>query len=257
LERVLFLEEEFNGAALDVGRFDFELGAGLRNEEVQAYTSRAENVRVEAGALVLTARAEAYETSSYTSGSIRLKSGFTFGRVEVRAQVPLGRGLNASVWMMPSAPGRSIPTCVEGSPCYSGTWPAWGDILVATLKSRSPGRVFHGVNYGIWDAAANAVRHGVSLDQDSLVPDPGAYHVYVLDWGPTRMDWFADGELLSSLPLPPPDMYLPEGKNPFHQAFSLKLNLAVGGLDQAPVGADYPADFRVDSVRIWQWRPEG
>ncbi|MBN2196513.1 MAG: glycoside hydrolase family 16 protein [Polyangiaceae bacterium] len=259
LVQSLVLDEGFSGTTLDPATFGFETGFDLRNAEAQAYTDRAENVRVEGGELVITARAEAYDGADFTSGSVTTlgRQALTFGRFEVRLRMPLGRGCSSAFWMLPEAPGMPVNTCVDPTPCYSGTWPAWGDIVVANHQSQNPGGILTGVSYGTWDDAVAGVRHGVAMGPEYMIaaPDTG-WHVFALDWGPERMEWYVDDVLANSLLLPPADLYQPDGQNPFHRPFHLKLSLALGGLDQAPAAGDYPQELRADYVRVWQWLPE-
>jgi beta-glucanase (GH16 family) len=250
--------DEFEAATLDDSLLGYETGAGIRNDEEQAYTDRPENVAIDAGDLVVTARAEQFDGASFTSGSLNSEGrfSFTFGRVEARLSAPSGDGCSAAFWMLPESPAPTVQTCLDDSPCYSGTWPAWGDITIANLQSQLPGEVLGTVSYGVWDDGLDAVTHGVFAGENASVEDPTAYHVYALEWGPSRLDWFVDDELVRTLQLPPDDTYFPDGEDPFQQPFHLRLNLAIGGLDQAPDPADYPQELRVDWVRVWQWRAE-
>ncbi|HEY6722392.1 MAG TPA: glycoside hydrolase family 16 protein [Polyangiaceae bacterium] len=258
LKQELVYSDEFDGATLDAARWSHEVGAGIRNDEAQVYTDRAENVKLDAGNLILTARAEQYEGAAFTSGSVNSQGlfSFTFGRVEARISAPLGQGCSSAFWMLPEDPAPNVRSCVDGASCYDGTWPAWGDMTVANQQSQLPGQVLGTVSYGIWDDALDGVTHGVSGDATAAVEDPSAYHTYALEWGPDRIEWFIDDVRVRTLGLPPDDLYSPEGVDPFMQPFHLRLNLAIGGLDQGPDAADYPQQMRVDWLRVWQWRPD-
>ena len=129
-----------------------------------------------------------------------------------------------------------------------------GDITIANLQSQLPGQVLGTVSYGVWDDELAGVTHGGFSGANANVEGATEFHDYALEWGPERLDWFVDDVLVRSLPLPPPDLYLPEGLDPFQQPFHLRLNLALGGLDQAPEPSDYPQQLRVDWIRVWQWQ---
>ncbi|HEU5072517.1 MAG TPA: glycoside hydrolase family 16 protein [Polyangiaceae bacterium] len=259
LEQQLIYSDEFDEAALEDTRFGYETGTGIRNGEAQAYTDRSENVSLEAGNLILTARAEERDGAMFTSGSVTSEGAFsfTFGRIEARFAAPVGRGCSAAFWMLPEGPAPAVPSCIDGSGCYSGTWPAWGDMTVANLQSQLAGQVLGTASYGIWDDDRGGVRHGVFSGDNALVQDPTTYHTYALEWGPERLVWFVDDVEVRTLELPPEDMYLPNGDDPFQQPFHLRMNLAIGGLDQAPNAADYPQELRIDWIRVWQWKPAG
>jgi beta-glucanase (GH16 family) len=110
------------------------------------------------------------------------------------------------------------------------------------------------VSYGIWDDALDGVTHGVFTGENATIEDAQSYHVYAVQWGPSRLEWFVDDVLVRTLPLPPEDSYQPGGEDPFRQPFHLRLNLAIGGLDQDADPLDYPQELRVDWVRVWQWQ---
>jgi len=258
LEQKLVYAEEFEGTTLDAARWAYEVGSGIRNEEAQAYTDRPENVALDAGNLVLTARSEAFDGAAFTSGSVNTAGLFSFslGRIEARIAAPLGRGCSSAFWMLPENPAPDVRSCPDGTSCYDGTWPAWGDMTIANHQSQLPGRILGTVSYGIWNAELEGVTHGVFGDADAAIEEPAAYHNYALEWGPARLEWFVDDVLVRTLVLPPEDMYAPDGVDPFLQPFHVRLNLAIGGLDQAPNPADYPQEMRVDWLRVWQWQAE-
>ena len=65
----------------------------IRNKEQQYYTrQRSENARIENGVLIIEARKEPYEGAGYTSASLTSRASWTYGRIEVRAKLPKGRG---------------------------------------------------------------------------------------------------------------------------------------------------------------------
>lgn len=258
LEKQLVFSDEFDGEVLDDTRFRLEVGTAIRNDEAQAYTDRATNVDIVDGNLVLTAVAESFDTAQFTSGSINTQGlfSFTFGRIEARLSAPVGRGCSPAFWMLPEDPMPLVRSCIDGEACYDGTWPAWGDMTIANLQSQLPNEVLGTASYGIWDDTLGGVTHGVFSGQNATVQDPTAFHEYALEWGPARLDWFVDNALVRTMPLPPEDLYQPEGLDPFQQPFHVRLNLAIGGLDQTPDASEYPQELRVDWVRVWQWQPE-
>jgi beta-glucanase (GH16 family) len=252
------LDEGFEADSLSDTAFGYETGYLLRNDEAQAYTDRTENVSLENGELVLTARAESFDAASFTSGSVdtRGRQAFTFGRFEARMRIARGRGCSNVFWLLPESPSPDVYSCDDMDNCYLGTWPAWGDVTIANVQSRDPDTLVTALNYGIWDSELSGVRHAEVIAFSALAAADAGWHVFALEWGPERMEWFVDDELVASANLTLPDLYLPEGEHPFHQPFSLKLNLALGGLDQTPVAADYPAELRIDWVKVTQWLPE-
>ena len=90
-------------------------GGGWGNNESQYYTDRPENVRIENGKLVIESRKEMYQGSKYTSTRIKTKKSWKYGRFEIRAKLPAGRGTWSALW--------ALPTDWE-----YGNWPLSGEI---------------------------------------------------------------------------------------------------------------------------------
>ena len=74
------------------------------NKELQTYTNRPENVRIENDALLIEARVERYESRSYTSARINTRDAFafTYGKLEVDMKLPSGVGTWPAAWLIPN-----------------------------------------------------------------------------------------------------------------------------------------------------------
>ncbi|HEY3475560.1 MAG TPA: glycoside hydrolase family 16 protein, partial [Anaerolineales bacterium] len=86
-------QDEFDGSELDLEKWTFDLGGGgWGNQELQAYTDRPENVRVEDGMLVIEARKEEATFSGRPYSSARIKTqglhAWQYGRIEARLKLP-------------------------------------------------------------------------------------------------------------------------------------------------------------------------
>jgi beta-glucanase (GH16 family) len=245
------LEADFEGDTLDTDVFGFETGFALRNGDLQAYTAEASNSFLEDGELVLEARAESFEEAGYTSASIQTKGkqAFLYGRIEAELKAPSGAGVDPSFWMLPESPGAPARTC-DAEGCTEGAWPAWGDVVIASLRSE-PGTALHGLSYASEVDGQLSQLHDVVTSE--LVTTGDGYHVYRLDWGPGRMDWFVDDERVHTVDLTDSAIYLPEGEHPFRREFYLKLSLAVGGLAATPVADDFPQQMRVRRLGVTQY----
>ena len=117
--------EEFNdGTVPDPAVWSYDLGNwGWGNQELQNYTDSTDNVRVEGGNLVITARQET--NGELTSGRIRTqdKVMFQYGTVEARIKVPdLANGLWPAFWTL----GNNFSTV---------GWPHCGEIDVLEMGS--------------------------------------------------------------------------------------------------------------------------
>ncbi len=256
---VLVWSDEFDGDSLDTTKWDYQYGTGSQygldgwgNSELQYYTDRTENVRVEDGKLIITAikEEEKYEGMPYTSGRIRTMTNedealfsTTFGRVEARIKMPSGEGLWPAFWMLP-----------VDEDIYGG-WAASGEIDIMEARGRLPERAGGTAHYGkVWP---NNVYNG----EDYVFPegtDITDYHIYALEWEPEALRWYVDGECFYTL-----DRWYSQGKYsateytrpaPFDVPFYILFNLAVGGTfdpDANLDNAEYPASMEVDFVRVY------
>lgn len=204
----------------------------LGNNELQWYVPH--NVTVEDGHLVLTARPGEvtgfrgrrfpYTSGMVTSGrmyeerALSDRFSFTYGFVEVRARPPIGQGLWAAIWMLPSD-HTSRP-----------------EIDIMEVLGHRPDVLEMHYHYGDEDSAGS---------EAEIAGLSGQWQTYGVDWSPEAIVWylngveqwrFDDAASISDVP-----MYL-------------LLNLAVGGdWPGAPdATTKFPAHFLIDSVRVWQ-----
>ena len=118
VEWILVWEDNFDKPGLpDRKIWDYEVGY-IRNKEEQYYTkNRSENARVENGSLVIEARKDNWENHKITSASLKTlgKKSILYGRVEVRAKLPTGRGTWPAIWMLGENIGKvGWPSCGAG-----------------------------------------------------------------------------------------------------------------------------------------------
>jgi Beta-glucanase/Beta-glucan synthetase len=226
--------DEFDGSSIDRSNWTYDLGAsGWGNAEMECYTDRPENSRIEDGCLVVEARKEYYQGSKYTSA--RLKSqglrSFTYGRIEARIKVPAGQGLWPAFWML----GESITT---------KSWPGCGEIDVMEYIGKEPEHVFgtaHGPGY-----SGSAGRGGHTSVDSGVASD---FHVFAVEWGADEIRWFCDGDEYFKLS----KADLGSKTWVFDSPSFVILNLAVGGYWPGyPDGSTaFPARMLVDYVRVY------
>ncbi len=231
-----------------------EWPARVVNDEDQAYTSRPENVRVEGGHLVIEAHKEDYDGARFTSARLQSqgKGDFLYGRFEVRARLPYGRGTWPAIWMLPSDPFTYATTCSD-DPDWQGSsdcdaWPNSGEIDIMEHVGYEMGHVHGTVHTKDYYWAVWQQRKGRILLDDVDT----AFHEYVLEWSPERIDVYVDTTLYFS--------YINEGVGweawPFDQPFHVILNVAVGGM-WGRAGGDiddsvFPQRMLVDYVRVFE-----
>ena len=89
--------DEFNYKGLpDSSKWNYDIGGnGWGNNELQYYTANDTlNAIVVEGVLKITARRQVKENRQYTSARLQTKkkASFKYGKIEVRAKLPAGRG---------------------------------------------------------------------------------------------------------------------------------------------------------------------
>ena len=233
----LVWRDEFNrDGRPDPLKWGYEKGF-VRNKEVQFYTDdRRENARIENGRLVIEARKDGFEGHPVSSASLTTfgRASWTYGRMEVRAKIPTGRGTWPAVWTL----GDDFPKV---------GWPQCGEIDILENVGFDRDKAVFTVHSTKKDGTGHD-----SWGEGVTVPDlPAAYHVYAVDWSPARIEWRMDGRLVHTfLKDDPRDVQWRFDKPQY-----LILNLAIGGAWGAQQGVDeaiYPARLEIDYVRIYQ-----
>ena len=231
----LVWQDEFESRGLpDAGRWNYEVGR-VRNNERQFYTrDRLENARVEDGMLVIEAHREPYQGADYTSASLTSRASWTYGRIEVRAKLPRGRGTWPAIWML----GLNIREV---------GWPACGEIDIMEHVGFDPGRI----HANIHTKAYNHVQ-GTNKGNNRMISRPDEeFHVYSAAWTPEQIEVFVDGQRYFTFPKEPGG----DAVWPFDKPHYLILNLAVGGSWGGQKGLDdaaFPARLLIDYVRIYR-----
>jgi beta-glucanase (GH16 family) len=251
-EWTLVWKEEFDGEILDSSRWEYEVNAwGGGNEELQFYTARSRNCRIRNGLLIIEAHEEDYtdidqrdgkeKTRQYTSARIRTKNkgDWKYGRFEIRAKLPGGKGLWPAIWMLPT------------DNTY-GTWAASGEIDIMEFIGHQENIVHGTLHYGgEWPENKHSGK-AYQLQNGSFTED---FHVFCLEWVRGEIKWYIDGNLYQTqtkwytknAPFPAP----------FDQRFHMILNLAVGGTwpGNPDKNTAFPATMLVDYVRVYRPSP--
>lgn len=214
-------------------------GPGAYNRELQSYTDRPENVRVEDGMLIIEAHPIPGTTRGYTSARIntRNRNNMLEGRVEVRARLPEALGTWPALWLLPVDTTDRIG------------WPHSGEIDFMEHVGFDPGVIHASVHTSKYNWP-NGNHHTATYRLPSVVTD---FHVYALEWTAESLDFYVDDTLVTR--------YVNENSGweawPFDVPFYLIINLAVGGEWGGAQGVDreaYPTRFEVDWVRVYTAR---
>jgi beta-glucanase (GH16 family) len=251
--------DEFDGTSIDMSKWQFEVNCdGGGNNELQCYTSKSTNARVQNGKLVITARPENLNGKAYTSARLNTakSASWLFGRFEMNAKLPSGKHLWPAFWMLPTD--------------YKyGTWAASGEIDIMEYRGQVTNSVEGTLHFGgAWpnnmyqgSGPKTALGNGVDLSKD--------FHTYAVEWEKDEMRWYVDNVQYHKMSLVR-SFYSGRGTNPytanrqpFDQRFHILVNLAIGGgfFPSGQYGTLSPADaanwadptYQIDYIRVYQW----
>jgi beta-glucanase (GH16 family) len=266
----LVWSDEFEGNALDRKKWDFDLGngfynyeantwiSGWGNDELQYYTREPENAEVREGHLHIRALKESLHGFGYTSAKLKTRKrdggelfAKQFGRFEIRAKLPTGRGVWPAIWMLPQ------------DEKYGG-WAASGEIDILEARGQEPEKILGTLHFGSrWPANAST-SHEFKLPDGQSIAD---FHTYAIEWEPGEIRWYVDGHQFAKQDSwwssskteganganPAAESDLNPWPAPFDQPYYLILNVAVGGkfLGNPDKTTAFPAEMQVDFVRVY------
>jgi beta-glucanase (GH16 family) len=234
----LLWSDEFDGTSLNTDNWSNETNVDVNNEW-EKYTN-GNNLIIKDGILTITA----YKTGpgqhkyDYTSGRINSsgKKEFLYGRMEIRAKLPSGRGTWPATWML-------------GSDIGSVGWPACGEL-----------DIMEHVGYdSLWIQGSihSPSSYGQTINFGRLKIDDCQtnFHIYGMTWTPDKIEYYVDD------PQRPYYSYSPSIKNssnwPFDKPCFFILNLAIGGDWGGVQGVDdsiFPVEMQIDYVRVYDYK---
>jgi hypothetical protein len=230
--KVLVWQDEFNGDHLNTTDWNYETGPF--NEELQYY--KAENTSVYNGYLIIKAKIEKMGGKIYTSSRLttQSKKTFTYGRVDIRAIVPKGRGLFPALWML----GSSFSTI---------GWPKCGELdIMETIGGGGRDSVAYGTAH--WEFNGQHVSYGghKGLQDGHVLGDQ--FHVYSIVWNSQYIIWYLDDVPYHKIDITPADLV------PFTKDFFFIFNVALGGSWAGAPDATtiFPQRMVVDYIRVFQ-----
>jgi beta-glucanase (GH16 family) len=231
----LLWQDEFNGSTIDATKWSFEIGNnnGWGNNELEYY--RQENASLVAGSLMIEAREEAFGGKNYTSTRMITKGKFDFkyGRVDVRAALPEGKGIWPAIWML----GANIDAV---------NWPYCGEI---DIMEKIGGGIEEKKVYGTvhWFASAYA-NYGGSFTGSTEGIFNDKFHVYSITWDAEFIRWYVDDVKYHEIDIRPDHL------SEFREDFFFILNVAVGGNwpGNPDATTQYPQRMFVDYIRVFQ-----
>lgn len=237
--RTLVWQDEFTANTLNTSFWTHEIGTGQSgwgNNELQYY--RPENTYFSEGNMIIEAKQENFGGANYTSSRLitRGKKEFQYGRIDIRAALPKGKGIWPALWML-------------GSNLSQAGWPACGEIDIMELVGNDPGRVHGTVHYGTSTSTHQQKTASRALNGGATFNDE--FHVFSIVWEENRIRWYIDDALFHEVT----PAILGAGQPwPFNQPNFFIFNVAVGGNwpGSPDASTDFPQRMIVDYVRVFQ-----
>jgi beta-glucanase (GH16 family) len=243
-------EFDVNGAVNATNWFhqtQLPAGGSWFNGEVQHYTDELTNSFVNGGFLNIVAKKEPYTsqgvTKQYTSARLNSKFAFKYGRVDVRAKLPIQAGTWPAIWML----GKNVNEDGAFFDAAFGTtnWPACGeiDIMEHGITPSQPTNYIQSAlhtpsSFGNTSNIGGAIANNLGTD----------YHVYSMNWSPYQITFLLDGVAFYT--------YNPAVKTPSNWPFDLEqyllLNIAMGGIAGTIDPSYTQSSMVIDYVRVYQ-----
>lgn len=242
----LIWSDEFNYEGVpDKSKWVYET-AYVRNGEKQYYTdSDYRNAYVKDGFLTIEAHqvrqgeiligASSTREIGYTSASITTKdvAEFKYGRIEVRAKLPHGRGIWPAIWLL-------------GTDGHKG-WPRRGEIDIMEFVGFEPTILHHSIH----TMNNNWTKDNTISTKMTYNDLETAFHEYAVERYSDRIVFFIDDKQTFS--------YAKESSDvdswPFDDDMYLIINMAIGGGWGGQKGIDdgiFPQKYMIDYVRVYE-----
>ncbi len=241
----LVWHDEFNARKLDSKKWNVLLREHSKHNELQYYLP--DEVCLEKGCLRMRSQVRDFGAMHYTSGRVDTSGKFapTYGRFEIRARLPGGKGLWPAHWLYPqnrnweleyvmaeaveNGKERMIP---EARPWYT-------EIDIMEFLGHETNTVYGTLHYYTFDGQkkTSSVTWKAECDYSK------DFHIYALEWEPAAIRWFLDGQLIHTTTNGVP-----------HTPHYLILNTAVGGAwpGNPDTTTVFPQFHDIDYVRVYQ-----
>lgn len=232
--RRLIWADEFNGPALDLSTWSFQLGQF--NDCIHYSTDRSANTKITDGKLQLIALQESYMGYDYTASVIKTKHtvSWRYGRIEARIKLPVSNGFVPAFWLMPEDERY-------------GWWPMSGEIDIMEHPTNEVNKIYGTVHTDAYSYFTGSEPRGGTI----VIDDAGsAFHLYAIEWSLEKIDFFVDDQKYFTFN----NEHQGFQTWPFDQPFYIILNMAVGGgwVGNPTASTIFPAIMEVDYVRVYQ-----
>jgi beta-glucanase (GH16 family) len=225
----LVWNDEFDTGVLDTARWEALNRKDSFNNEKQYYLP--DQVSVSNGLLTITATDQPLAGKPYRSGLVRTWDEQTYGRWEIRADLPSTQGMWPAIWLLPK----------------TVSWPLGGEIDIMENRGSQPNLVSSAYHWNTVPNSSNFVFNEYSATDGGGQPVnfQTGMHTYAVEWEADQIRYYVDDNLHFTVNNPQAPLTVP---------MSLIINLAVGGNFGGDPDATtvFPQNFDVDYVRVWQ-----
>lgn len=247
--KVLFFDD-FDGNKLNDKYWNIETTSD--NGSFRRYTNRPENVRVEDGDLILTARREKYGRSNYTSASVTTAGKFSvkYGRIEMRAKLPYGQGMWPAFWTL----GDDYLKMGD-----ERGWPFAGEIDIMEFigvggeadRNKPAGTATYGNNRSSgnlhWgkDRAHHQEQVAYCTLPSGIFNDD--YHIFAIEWKKGKIEWYVDDIKFHEMSTS--DSSMVSAFDDYHWLI-VNLGLVDGWGPAVDATTPFPQEYRIDYIRV-------
>jgi len=235
----LVWSDEFSGKTLNPANWIYDIGngnGGWGNGELEYYTNSTNNLFLSNGCLIIEAKNEVYAANNYTSARIKTEGlqSFQYGRIDIRAKLPVGAGVWPALWML-------------GSNYSNVGWPLCGETDIMELKGGlNPSQIWGSLHWHNNDGTEGTENATYQITPGDFSQQ---FHVFSLIWKQDYIQFLVDNT-------PYETRYKTDVTNgvwPFNASQFFIFNVAVGGNFPGTVKpAVYPQRMIVDYIRVFQ-----
>lgn len=234
----LVYDEEFNSTSSVSNQWNYDIGNndGWGNKEEEYYTDNIQNSNIVNGTLNITALKQNLNGYNYTSARLVSKNSYLYGKIEVCAKLPKGKGTWPAIWMLPE------------NNTY-GNWPDSGEIDIMEATQKTPNYVHGSLQMNAYNFKTGDQKTAIIKVSDLY----SKYHVYGVLWTPNKIELSIDGHV-----------YLTYDRNiyntgsdswktwPYNQPFKLILNIAIGGTYGGTIDNNaFPQTMSIKYIKVY------
>lgn len=214
--------------------WNVEVGDKWQNDEVQQYHNHKNNIFFDNG-LVLQAT---YQDNIVKSARINTRGNFKmkYGKIDIIAKLPNGKGAWPAVWMMPQD-------------SKYGYWPLSGELDIVEFSGNHPDELVYALHTEKYNHK-NKNDYATRIKTEDLRND---FHTFSLVWEEHKIEYYLDNKLVVTYRRGQDDRDTSHKGWPFIEDFYLIMNLAIGGWMGGPVDYNsFPQQFIIKDIKIYQ-----